>query len=510
MSMIRGGQCGSFNPTLLACFESIADQVRDVLQGRQPPPASPGHLSARDVSQKLSAQADLSFSTAHVLKQLELEKARCRFLADAPGEMAFTYYAEPPFLELSPSLADLLELPASILEPMRNEDFLPKIGDELFRRVIEKLDQTSYHQPDCQLDCQLPFLQSDHQCRLVMRSLWDGPENPKRVGFVGRVVDYTQRYTRMDRSRNAAVEYALGKLVPRGCQWFSATSENLPHLIQALRFLFDAIRLVNVEEHQEFIPDEQGRIAPTDRPCYNLWSRGQQCEKCISHNVVSQKSRVSKFEFVGDDVYHVVSAYIEVDGQPRALEMVTRVNFDSLDAPTPSTDKEVLEAISIHGNRLYLDPLTGAYNRWYYDEALRGLTVAAVAMLDVDHFKSINDEFSHQAGDLALTAVAKVLLSCVRSVDSVVRYGGDEFALVFQAIPQDIFHLRLEQIRSEVECIRLEEFPDIRLSVSIGGVYGSGTTQEMLNTADLLMYQAKKKRNSVCLGETDAGQKAAQ
>jgi diguanylate cyclase (GGDEF)-like protein len=136
--------------------------------------------------------------------------------------------------------------------------------------------------------------------------------------------------------------------------------------------------------------------------------------------------------------------------------------------------------------------------------------VAAVAMLDVDHFKSINDEFSHQAGDLALTAVAKVLLSCVRSVDSVVRYGGDEFALVFQAIPQDIFHLRLEQIRSEVECIRLEEFPDIRLSVSIGGVYGSGTTQEMLNTADLLMYQAKKKRNSVCLGETGSEQETAQ
>ena len=119
--------------------------------------------------------------------------------------------------------------------------------------------------------------------------------------------------------------------------------------------------------------------------------------------------------------------------------------------------------------------------------------------IDADNFKSINDSFGHHAGDLALQAIAAAILSCIREEDVVIRYGGDEFVLVFQQIPSNIFSERLEEIRKKVCQIVLSEYPEIHLSVSIGGVYGEGKVDDQIIAADKLLYQAKDRKNSVCI-----------
>ena len=112
-------------------------------------------------------------------------------------------------------------------------------------------------------------------------------------------------------------------------------------------------------------------------------------------------------------------------------------------------------------------------------------------MMDADDFKGINDTYGHQAGDLALKTIAKTAFACMRGSDCCVRYGGDEFLLLFREIPFDRFAARLEEIRLAVSGATLQEYPEIRLSVSIGGAYGTGGMPELMRLADQMLYQSK-------------------
>ena len=100
---------------------------------------------------------------------------------------------------------------------------------------------------------------------------------------------------------------------------------------------------------------------------------------------------------------------------------------------------------------LYIDSLTSVYNRRYYDEHFKGADdIQAIVVIDVDDFKHINDNHGHDVGDIVLQGIAQTVLSCVRKTDAVIRYGGDEFIIIFYSIPADIFEKKLERIRRSV------------------------------------------------------------
>lgn len=149
---------------------------------------------------------------------------------------------------------------------------------------------------------------------------------------------------------------------------------------------------------------------------------------------------------------------------------------------------------------LYIDSLTGVYNRRYYDEYFQGKEdTKAVGVIDVDNFKYINDYYGHDVGDIVLQSIAKTVSSCVRKSDAVIRYGGDEFIIIFYSIPADVFKKKLERIRASVDMLVLDEYPEIHVSVSIGGGYGMGKTKELFKVADSMMYQAKIIKNQVTI-----------
>lgn len=81
-----------------------------------------------------------------------------------------------------------------------------------------------------------------------------------------------------------------------------------------------------------------------------------------------------------------------------------------------------------------------------------------MALIDADLFKSVNDTYGHQAGDAALRTIASVISSCVRSSDILIRYGGDEFLLLFPRIPKATFQLRLEQICKAVSAVSVPDY----------------------------------------------------
>src|SRR5262249_33645098 len=150
-----------------------------------------------------------------------------------------------------------------------------------------------------------------------------------------------------------------------------------------------------------------------------------------------------------------------------------------------------------------IDPLTGLHNQRYLMRHLHGLLEGgqshqlAALMIDVDHFKSINDEYGHAAGDHALRLIAEVLRAKTRVFDSLARYAGDEFVVVMPGSGAVDAAQAAERLRSAIEATEFtwDSRTHGRLTVSIG-VACSGedvaTPAALLRTADLALYGAKR------------------
>ncbi len=158
-----------------------------------------------------------------------------------------------------------------------------------------------------------------------------------------------------------------------------------------------------------------------------------------------------------------------------------------------------------------IDPLTGLYNQRYLMRHLRGLLGGgkladiAVVMIDVDHFKSVNDRHGHAVGDRALRLVAETLRENTRVFDSLARYGGEEFAVVMPGSGAADAAAAAERLRSAIEQLGFQ--PDqgarVRLTVSIGTAASEGraiTPEALLRAADDALYVAKRNgRNQVAV-----------
>lgn len=276
------------------------------------------------------------------------------------------------------------------------------------------------------------------------------------------------------------------------------TKQEVRLLVRQLELVFEIVRLVDVSLTTQFLIDEAGEMIKQPYQCYAVWNKSGRCENCISAKAFAHKCKMTKFEFVDDNAYFVVSAYIEVNEVPYMLEMVSKLTDETLFGAFGKND--FIQTITNFNKKLYVDPLTGAYNRHYYEEQLRSLTgTDAVAMLDVDDFKDVNDNFGHQAGDMALKKIVEAIISCIRNTDAVIRYGGDEFLIVFREIPREVFAERLEKIRKLISEIQFGDQENLRLSVSIGGAYCCDEEESAIGAADRMLYKAKSFKNSVQL-----------
>ena len=143
--------------------------------------------------------------------------------------------------------------------------------------------------------------------------------------------------------------------------------------------------------------------------------------------------------------------------------------------------------------RLNHDALTGTYNRRYYEDVVRNnLGPAGIALMDIDDFKICNDTYGHHAGDLALETVAKAIRSCIRETDLLIRYGGDEFLLLMpQSRPNGVESV-IRRVQDAVQAARVPSHPELRLSVSIGGVCDVQPLTEAIRQADVRMYRNKE------------------
>lgn len=157
--------------------------------------------------------------------------------------------------------------------------------------------------------------------------------------------------------------------------------------------------------------------------------------------------------------------------------------------------------ISEYEAEIYVDSLSKVRNRRYLDEKLIFEPCNSVVMADIDYFKMVNDSAGHQAGDEAIQKVAELLEHSVRKDDVVLRYGGDEFMMVFSDITKEIMEEKLQYLKAKVKTLKINNHPEIHLSMSFGCALGTDLVNNMISVADGALYESKKSRDTYTIME---------
>jgi diguanylate cyclase (GGDEF)-like protein len=214
-----------------------------------------------------------------------------------------------------------------------------------------------------------------------------------------------------------------------------------------------------------------------------------------------------------EDASHI--PVIVLSGQQDSQDKVMAFALGAMDYITKPFDLAELRArlrsslrmhrlVRMLSERAQLDGLTGLWNRGHFDERLAQLVTTAersnrplsLALLDLDHFKSINDNYGHPAGDAALQGAAEIISQSARGSDIPCRYGGEEFAVIMpETTPEQALTL-CNRIREAIEARDWPAHPDRRITVSIGVAGADGASgfppNQWVAHADAALYKAKE------------------
>ncbi|HZN94406.1 MAG TPA: GGDEF domain-containing protein [Myxococcales bacterium] len=207
-----------------------------------------------------------------------------------------------------------------------------------------------------------------------------------------------------------------------------------------------------------------------------------------------------------------ISSQMLKDGDKVQIGSTAVLKFSYQDQLEEALQKNLYESATRDG-------LTRLYNKKYFQEALekefayasRHRVPLAVVMLDVDHFKKINDTYGHPAGDHVLQKLAQVVMGVVRTEDIVARYGGEELSLILRQSTEDAANRCAERIRSEVaktvfshNGVRMPVTVSVGVSTTLDKEAGSAS--DLVSIADGYLYRAKRSgRNRVESRKAAAG-----
>ena len=213
--------------------------------------------------------------------------------------------------------------------------------------------------------------------------------------------------------------------------------------------------------------------------------------------------------FLNEDIVLTTRAAIRCYRQERDLieqnEKLRRMNAE-LESQVAARTQELVETNEQLKILSITDKLTGLFNRRKLDEVMeeelalnrRYALASAVVMVDIDHFKRINDSFGHGAGDMVLAGVADILRTCTRDSDAIGRLGGEEFVVLCRHSTRDGGIAAAENLRLAIAGYRFDGVGPITASFGVAAYREGDTVASFLGRADAALYRAKNNgRNRV-------------
>ena len=477
MEMILDGQCGAFNPVLLQCLKDcekqilaeFSDSIDTTQDDRLLIRATEELVENKISSDKIDFSAHLPIAA----------RERWNFFSDGSGEIQFEYDAMLDVLRLTKYGAKVLGLQELTMHPRGLKQGY--LGAQNIQTILDAMQsEASLEKPVVKIKKHISLNGPRRWYEIRIRTLWSNEENPKYTGILGRIIDINDSELAIVRP-----EYRISE----------NDDAEIRQTISKLTQVFDVVRLVDITDNEIVRsgckPGNEEMInACRGDKCYAIWGKTQRCKNCVSSKAFEKRGQVSKLEFADDSIFQIISKYVEISEKPYVLEMIYKDNDGVLLGAYGKTD--FMDNIVNYNRQLYHDALTGAYNRRYYEEQAKSMRyIDAVAMLDANNFKGINDHYGHAAGDCLLKAVCESIKECIRSSDILIRLGGDEFVLLMANIPEIVFYQKISEIKQKISEIKLPDYPDIKCAAAIGGVYGIQPIENALTEADRLMYLDK-------------------
>ena len=483
IEMILAGQCGAFNPLMLECLLDISSSLKKKMGYK-----SKERYEQTDLSDIASRFHDFEMdSSEKIVQQLEFERMRYNFLAEGSRNIVFTYTISPPLLTFNQAGCKRSGITEPSFSPLQSGVLKDLVEEQSLKRLIRKITQATRETPDVVSNLLLTDGKNPCHYRCQCRVIWTDGAEKGYTGVVGKLTDITDDYMVMENVREEGLK-VLEK--DRSAEFsgfydrfkkcgFSTDGTEAWLLLQYLQIPYDLVRYVDPITNKVIHIEKDGKMWESETACSDIWNCLEKCSNCISRLSMQTRKRMTKLEVAGDDPYQVVSMYVEIDGKPCCLEMASRLDGDFM--PDGYSRDEILSSVRIHKEKVYIDPVTGVYNKRYYVEKLSKMDNAAALMFaDIKNFKRINENFGHQAGDDVLRQVAGVLRDVAAGKGDVLRYSGDDFVTVFfKATEEELSEIQKEMCR-RVEALRFPELPGVQLKLVTVGTSIPGRVEEML------------------------------
>ena len=468
LRMILNGECGDFNPLLLECLNESSELLRQELQRNEWDRSF--HQDTHRLSEEILHREALPREDRSQ-RLLNQEREHTQFYADQCGGIQFDY-------DLLSGRVTVTNHYASAAERTQVLDFDHGEGLNFLslkdrRRLLEALEKATPEIPQASFPVEVQTGGGYQPHRLVLRTQWSRGGQRRCVSVVGQLLP--------EQTEDAKAQPDV---------LLHSSGGSMAAVLQQLQGVFDLVRLVDPERAKVLTLHPDGTLEERAGHCHVVWNKAGRCENCISAKVFTSKKTLNKIEFNGEDAYFVLSRYVENNGRGCVLEMVSKLsNGRWLDM---GGRRMLLDRSEDFDNSAFIDPLTGAYSRRYFEKFLADSEqINGVVVIDVDRFKAVNDSYGHLVGDKALESISAAVQACLRESDILVRYGGDEFLLVMPQLRPEGLPLVMDRIQEAVRQARVESHPEIRLSISVGGVCGVHPLREAIRQADDRMYQNK-------------------
>lgn len=483
IEMILAGQCGAFNPLMLECLLDISSSLKKKMGYK-----SKERYEQTDLSDIASRFHDFEMdSSEKIVQQLEFERMRYNFLAEGSRNIVFTYTISPPLLTFNQAGCKRSGITEPSFSPLQSGVLKDLVEEQSLKRLIRKITQATRETPDVTSNLFLTDGKNPCHYRCKCRVIWTDGAEKGYTGVVGKLTDITDDYMVMENVREEGLK-VLEK--DRSAEFssfydrfkkcgFSTDGTEAWLLLQYLQISYDLVRYVDPITNKVIHIEKDGKMWESETACSDIWNCLEKCSNCISRLSMQTRKRMTKLEVAGDDPYQVVSMYVEIDGKPCCLEMASRIDGDFM--PDGYSKDEILSSVRIHKEKVYIDPVTGVYNKRYYVEKLSKMDNAAALMFaDIKNFKRINENFGHQAGDDVLRQVADVLRDAAAGKGDVLRYSGDDFVTVFFKVTEEELSEIQKEMCRRVEALRFPELPGVQLKLVTAGTSIPGRVEEML------------------------------